>query len=75
MTVMGRRRGTIPFLRDNNYLLAALAAATILSKRGSPRKESQHGLKRRSPYVGPKPAIVTTISTCSSAWSRSPVHA
>jgi len=31
-----------------NYLLAALAAATILSKRGSPRKESQHGLKRRS---------------------------
>ena len=34
------------------YLLAALAAATILSKRGSPRKSSQHGLKRRSPYVG-----------------------
>jgi hypothetical protein len=29
------------------YLLAALAAATILSKRLSPRKESQHGLKRR----------------------------
>jgi hypothetical protein len=28
------------------YLLAALAAATILSKRLSPRKESQHGLKR-----------------------------
>jgi hypothetical protein len=31
------------------YLLAALAAATIWSKRLSPRKESQHGLKRRSP--------------------------
>jgi hypothetical protein len=31
------------------YLLAALAAATILSKRLSPRKESQQGLKRRSP--------------------------
>jgi hypothetical protein len=30
-----------------NYLLAALAAATILSKRLSPRESSQHGLKRR----------------------------
>ena len=48
------------------YLLAALAAATILSKRLSPRKESQHGLKRRSPYVGPA-GIVATISSCSSA--------
>src|SRR6266516_7737586 len=37
---------------ESNHLLAALAAATILSKRGSPRKESQHGLKRRSPYDG-----------------------
>jgi len=32
-----------------NYLLAALAAATIWSKRGSPRKSSQRGLKRRHP--------------------------
>ena len=56
------------------YLLAALAAATILSKRLSPRKESQHGLKRRSPYVGPA-GIVATVSSCSSARSRSPVHA
>src|SRR6266545_7204346 len=60
------------------YLLAALAAATILSKRLSPRKESQHGLKRRSPYDGyviEYPGIVATISSCSSARSRSPVHA
>src|SRR6266496_5812413 len=57
------------------YLLAALAAATILSKRLSPRKESQHGLKRRSPHVGPYPGRVATISSCSSARSRSPVHA
>ena len=28
-----------------NYLLAALAAATILSKRGSPRKSSPHGFE------------------------------
>jgi len=56
------------------YLLAALAAATILSKRGSPRRESQHGLKRRSPYDGPA-GIFATISSCSSARSRSPVHA
>src|SRR6059058_5669722 len=34
------------------YLLAALAAAMILSKRLSPRRLSQHGFKRRSPYVG-----------------------
>src|SRR6266700_1916401 len=58
----------------NNYLLAALAAATILSKRLSPRKESQHGLNLRSPYDGPA-GIVATISSCSSARSRSPVHA
>src|SRR5947199_10670134 len=68
-----------------NYLLAALAAATILLKRGSPRKSSQHGLKRKSPYVGigtPEysnscgdPGIVATISSCSSARARSPVHA
>ena len=30
-----------------NYLQAALAAATILSKHLSPRESSQHGLKRR----------------------------
>src|SRR6266478_1313814 len=59
---------------ESCYLLAALAAATILSKRLSPRKESQHGLKRRSPYVGP-PGTVATISSCSSARSCSPVHA
>jgi hypothetical protein len=41
-----------------NYLLAALAAATILPKRLSPRKSSQHGLKRRSPYIGPNPGII-----------------
>jgi hypothetical protein len=40
------------------YLLAALAAATILSKRLTPRKESQHGLKRRSPYEGPFGIVV-----------------
>src|SRR5438094_3686043 len=57
------------------YLLAALAAATILSNRLSPRKESQHGLKRRSPYVGANPGIVAAISRCSSARARSPVHA
>jgi hypothetical protein len=34
-----------------NYLPAALAAATILSKRLSPRKGSQHGLTRRSENV------------------------
>src|SRR4029450_5442455 len=55
------------------YLLAALAAATILSKRLSPRKSSQHGLKRRSPYEGPF-GIVATVSSCSSARARSPVH-
>jgi hypothetical protein len=44
MTVMDRRCGTISFSRRRIYLLAALAAATILSKRLSPRKESQHGL-------------------------------
>jgi hypothetical protein len=57
-----------------NYLLADLAAATILSKRASPRKGSQHGLKRRSPYVGPA-GILATTSSCSSARSRSPVQA
>ncbi len=57
-----------------NYLLAALAAATIFSKRLSPRKSSQHGLKQRSPYVGPA-ATFATISSCSSARSRSPVKA
>src|SRR6266508_4336829 len=57
-----------------HYRLAALAAATILSKRLSPRKESQHGLKHRSPYEGPF-GIVATISSCSSARSRSPVQA
>jgi len=40
--------GRVEFNAATNYLLAALAAATILSKRLSPRKESQHGLKRRS---------------------------
>jgi hypothetical protein len=55
---------------ESNHLLAALAAATILSKRGSPRKESQHGLNLRSPYVTPA-GIVVTISSCSSARSRS----
>src|SRR5262245_31012682 len=40
-----------PFRQARNYLLAAFAAATILSKLGSPRKSSQHGFKRRSPYV------------------------
>src|SRR5438874_13790827 len=59
---------------ESNHLLAALAAATILSKRLSPRKESQHGLNLRSPYDGPA-GIVATISSCSSARSRSPVHA
>ena len=49
-----------------DYLLAALAAATILSKRLSPRKESQHGSNRRSPYVG-LAGIFATISSCSSA--------
>jgi hypothetical protein len=34
-------------------LLAALAAATILSKRLSPRKESQHGLRRSLHIVAP----------------------
>src|SRR4029434_2156554 len=62
------------FLRRRAYLLAALAAATTLSKRLSPRKESQHGLRRRSPYVGPF-GIVATVSSCASAASRSPVHA
>src|SRR5437667_10000527 len=57
-----------------HYLLATLAAATMLSKRLSPRKESQHGLKRRSPYDGPA-GIVATVLSCSSARSRSPVHA
>lgn len=63
------------FSARGNYLLAALAAARILSKRLSPRKSSQHGLKRRSPYVGPKPGSVATISSCSSARAPSPVHA
>jgi hypothetical protein len=40
------------------YLLAALAAATILSKRLSPRKSSQHGLNLRSPYEGPFGIVV-----------------
>jgi hypothetical protein len=47
------------------YLLAALAAATILSKRGSPRKSSQRGSKRSSPYDGPF-GIVPTFSSSSS---------
>ena len=51
---------------ESNHLLAALAAATILSKRLSPRKSSQHGLKRRSPQDGPV-GIFATISSCSSA--------
>ena len=50
-------------------MLAALAAATILSKRGSPLKESQHGLNRRSPYDGPA-GILATISSSSSAVAR-----
>src|SRR4029453_6080680 len=69
---------------STTYLLAALAAATILSKRGSQRKASQQGLKRRSPYfcIGTPeyssgcedPGIVATISSCSSARSLSPPH-
>jgi hypothetical protein len=41
---MDRRCGTISFSRRSNHLLAVLAAATIWSKRGSPRKESQVAL-------------------------------
>jgi len=62
---------------QSNYLLALLAAATILSNGGSPRNDrhenrdqdsvsSQHGFKRRSPHVRPF-GIVTTVSSCSSA--------
>src|SRR5207248_1153234 len=51
------------------YLLAALAAAMILSKRLSPRRLSQHGFKRRSPYVGsylgPNAGSVATFSSYS----------
>jgi hypothetical protein len=60
------RSGKLAKAFATTYLLAALAAAMILSKRLSPRKSSQHGLKRRSPYVGPA-GIVATISSCSSA--------
>src|SRR5206468_9932405 len=48
------------------HLLAALAAATIFSKRGWPGKASQHGLKRRSPCIRPA-GIFATISICSKA--------
>ena len=47
----GSERVSNSCLNSCLYLLAALAAATILSKRGSPRKSSQHGLRSRSPYV------------------------
>jgi hypothetical protein len=56
------------FLGDELWL-AALAAATILSKRLSPRKSSPHGLKRRSPYVGPA-GIFATISSRPTATSH-----
>jgi len=57
------------FFWATSYLLAALAAATALSKRLSPRKSSQHGFKRSSPYVGNPgdPGIVATFSSCSNA--------
>ena len=68
------RCGGWEFSAARNYLLAAFAAATILSKRLSPRRSSQRGFKRRSPYVGPA-GIFATISSSSSARALSPVHA
>ena len=56
-----RQTRTISFSEQWNYLLAALAAATILSKRLSPRKESQHGFKSRSPYVRPFGIVATSF--------------
>src|SRR5206468_5111304 len=51
--------------------------ATIFSKHGSPRSESQNGISFKSPYVTtkPLPGRRTAVASCSQARSFSPTHA